>query len=784
VLAYFCSISYLPSVLKSSLRIFSVFLLTVIVMGCSIQRNIPKGAYLVGKVKIKGAPPEYSDDIYSLLKEKPNKKFLGVRLNMWFYIYGKNVFAKKQDKLKKDLWEEPVLIDSGQIQTSATQINAFLFNKGYFNNTITYTIRKNYIPLRNRIRNVIYHITTGNRYTINNLRYNIPDPRVKRIFYSYIDESLVKAGMPYDGDLLSQERDRITMLMRNNGYLNFSREYVYYDIDSTLNGDIVNVGIGILNPSKSKTHKLFRVRKVFVEPNYLLGDSLAKDTITNSGLQYIERDTVIKPNILSDFIFYEPGEIFETRDYQSTINRINQLGVFKFIDIQYLQDTLTNKDTGFVDVLIRLSPGYKQAYQYLLELNTREETQLSLPNNRTLGTAVSFQYQHMNIARSALQLSVMPRLSFEVPISHIGTGKRILDSPTVEYGATASLTFPKLLTPFRLSDSLARMRTSTSLNFTYLREQNRNYTRTTLNLNLAYQIKRPQALHFFTPVELSLINAYVISSALQQYVDSSHDPLILNFFDPHIIGDMRYTLLYHQQPFTLVNHTYIHFRNSLETGGNLLTAFDIIADNKPDQKRGTGKIFGVQYYQYAREEADLRLYVPIWHYSNIAFRQVLGLGLPYFNSTILPYERRFLIGGTNSIRAWQLGKLGPGTYAGNSFDHSGDLKLESSAELRFPIYGIFKGALFLDGGNVWTYKNDPSRPGSQFFADSFYKQFALGSGVGFRFDFSLFVVRLDLGGPLRDPTRPSGQRYVIESIDKKGWLINNINWNLGVGYPF
>jgi outer membrane protein assembly factor BamA len=754
---------------------------------CSLRRNIPSGEHLIGNVKVKGEPKTYSEDVYSLLKTKPNKKFLGVRLNMWFYLFAKkrNILTKKEEKLKKDLWEEPSLVDTSNIEVSASQINAFLFNKGFFDNKVSYKVRKNRIPIRHRIRNVVFKVDPGSRYYIHKLSYNITDKNLSRIFQEHKEDALISEGVAYDGDKLSLERERVTALFRNNGYLNFSREYIYFDVDTSLSGDQVNIGFGILNPTGTN-HKIFKVGSIFVQPEYLIGDSSKKDTIIYGGINYISSKLVVKPSILSDFIFYEPGKIFEARDYQNTINRLSQIGIFKFIDIQYIADSLSYNDSGRVNIYIKLSPELKQAYQYSIGLNTREENQLSLPNsnNRTLGTALSFEYQHKNIARSALQLSIGPRLSYEIPINRIGTGKKIVDSPTVEYGATASLSFPELLFPFKVNDLFLRLSTATSLNLNYLNEHNKNYRRTTFNMNLSYQIRALKVFHYVTPVELNIINANIISTALRNYVTLSGNPLILNFFEPHIISDMRYTFLVNQQPFGMVDKKYLHFRNSIESGGNILTGIDLLTNKLPDIKRGTGRIFNVQYYQYIREEADLRFYMPVWHYSNLAIRGILGLGVPYFNSTILPYERRFLIGGNNSVRAWPLGLLGPGTYSGRSFDHSGDFKIETNAELRFPIYGIFKGALFMDAGNVWTYQQDTTRPGSQFKADSFYKQFALGAGLGLRFDFNFFIIRVDLAVPVRDPSLPAGQRYVIGSIWRNRNVINSINWNLGVGYPF
>lgn len=299
-----------------------------------------------------------------------------------------------------------------------------------------------------------------------------------------------------------------------------------------------------------------------------------------------------------------------------------------------------------------------------------------------------------------------------------------------------------------------------------------------------------------TPIEIGFVNTGFLSGTFKKSIDSTHNPLLIDLFDQHLITDFRASYLINQQPLTNVKYPYWYLRLSFEAGGNVPALLTL--KQQRDSNAVTDKLSGINYYQYTKIEADYQYYLPVLHNNNLAMRIIGGVGVPQSlvglfapntNSTELPFEKQFYVGGANSIRAWKLRTLGPGSYydplGPTYYDKSGDIKLEANAELRFPIYSIVKGALFTDAGNVWLYSNDPQRPGSGFYFNTFYKQIAVGSGVGLRFDFSYFVVRFDFAVPLRDPSRPSGSEWEVdELLRQSAWFEHNLQINLGIGYPF
>jgi len=838
--------------LKSSYKILrgTAFLLVIVALlfcqACNLNKYIPPKKYLLHHVKIEGAPSAEKDQLNSLLKQNPNKKvFFFFKVYMWNYLLSntdkakaerqvkiiklkeelsaqkdqlaktdpndKKLFTKLENKIvktqnrithyenleedrKKTVWEEPVILDSQLIVASAVQFKDYLFNKGYFHDSIYYSIK-----MRGKKAWVTYHIIPGRQYFLNKIDYYIFDKHISDIVTKDSSKCLLKHGQKYDGDLMKDERNRLAMLLKQNGYYNFRRDYIYFDIDTALANNMVNVGIGIANPTSITRHRIFKIGQVFVESEYTLNDTTVKDTFMFGGMHFISNRPRVRPSILQDFIFIHTGDLYNGNDYQATINRLTQLNTFKFIDIQYQADTFGKIDTGVLNVFIRLTPFKKQEYDYGIDLNSTEESQADITNTRSLGTAGNLLYRNRNIAASALQLEIKPTGSINIPISVFQKASAI-DTPSYQYGVLASLIAPELLVPWKLSETEKKKTAQTSFNVGYIVESSQYFKRNTGTTNLTWQQNlRPNIIFSVTPVELSLVNTGYVNSYFQKQVDSTHNPLLINLFDQHLITDFRMALLFNQQPLTNVKHPYWYLRISLETGGNAPALVNrLLYNNQKDSGAVTNKIFGINYYQYSKAEFDFRYYQPVGKENNFAFRGILGMGTPnslmglFYPSTkseILPFEKQFYVGGANDIRAWKLRTLGPGSYEDPSgtlnYDKSGDIKLEANAEYRTPIYSILKGAAFIDAGNVWLFNDDPGRPGAAFQWHTFYKEIAIGGGLGARLDFNFFVVRLDFAEPFNDPSQPENHRWVFNNlINDKGYLGPHLQINLGIGYPF
>jgi hypothetical protein len=687
--------------------------------------------------------------------------------------------------------------------SSAAQMKDWLLIKGYYNSSTSYKVRYR----RSRKAVLTYYIDAKTPYRIAEKNYFIPDPRINRIVREDTANSLVKSGFLIDKEVLGLERDRITTLLRNNGYYNFSREYIYFEIDSTLGAHRVKVGIGISSPANNIRHRVYVIGNIYVEPEFVAGDSSRKDTALIDNMYFISNNMKVKGEVLADNILLKKNNLYKLADYQATINRLSQFRLYKFVEVRFQLDTLPDSATGALNCFIRLTTNPKIGLREDLELNTVEESQAQIVNSstRSFGSAASLVYTDRNVFKRALQLEVRPRAAVEIPVSFF-QNTHAIDTPNYEYGLTNSLIVPRLLLPKGLVARLPRLfppwsikdnnqvlNAQTSFNLNFIFEDNKYYKRTTANTNITYQFSKGNIRNFILPFDISLIKTDYRSQQFKDTIEHIGDPLLKNLFDTHLITDFRWIMVVNQQPLVAVKERYWYLRNTFETGGLLKWLVELPGNlSKPAGSTipaSTSTLFGINYFEYVKDEITAVYYLPLWFNTNLVTRGILGLGapLPKSQSTILPFEKRFVVGGTNSIRAWPLRTLGPGAYqdpTGLLFDRSGDLKIEMNAELRFPIYGVFKGALFTDAGNVWTYNDDPHRPGSEFGAKFFYKELAVGSGVGLRFDFGFFVFRLDFAVPVRDPGYPEGERLVINHIHDAGWLSKATTVNLGVGYPF
>jgi len=199
----------------------------------------------------------------------------------------------------------------------------------------------------------------------------------------------------------------------------------------------------------------------------------------------------------------------------------------------------------------------------------------------------------------------------------------------------------------------------------------------------------------------------------------------------------------------------------------------------------TYKIFGQPFAQYVRADIDLRYNVILNEASSVVYRGFLGAGIPFGNSAAIPFEKQYFGGGANGIRAWQVRTLGPGSYVPDPsgfLNQTADIKIEGNVEYRFDLFWILQGAVFLDAGNIWSYNEDPARPGAKFTINDFYKDIAVGTGMGFRFDLSFVLLRADMGMKLRDPWITDGSKWIF--MDKGYNFKNDFTLVLAIGYPF
>ncbi len=706
----------------------------------------------------------------------------------------KTVKLKSKDKLTFREWlanigEEPSIYDSSLTRKSVKQINLYLNNKGYFNNTV-----KDSVVSRGQRVKVFYNLHTPAPYVVRHLSYEVDDSLVALIVLADSGHCLIQKGHNYDADVLQKERDRITRLLKNKGYYYFDKEYIYYSLDTALKTHQMDISIGIkkrsvaLNQRSDSTiemnHERYQIGEIYIITDYMgRFDTIhTRDTLrTSEGLTFLyAKQLRYKPGVIANTIYFHKGEYYQVQKSEDTYKRLAQIRAFKQVALVYQPAANGNKNA--LDCFIRLTPVSKQTMALGAEgTNTGGD----------MGVNGSIIYQNKNTLRGAEVFEIKMKAALEVQtlVTDIGSQqsqKTFLPFNTFEIGPEFNLYVPRPLFPFNLFTVGQEANPRTTLTSYYNFQQRPDYTRSLFNMGYSYDWKKGKnKKYIFFPVEVNLVKLLKIDPAFQAYLNQGNDPYLKTRYQDHITTDTRFSHTYtNQEP--KIKKDYIYLRIDLESSGSILRSLANLSNQLkiisiPKDSTGSYRIEGIKFSQYVKAGFDFRYYKLQTTQNRLIFRTAAGIGVPFDNLTTLPFEKSFFGGGPNDIRAFPAGSLGPGSYnqEGGTAYQLGDMSIVANIEYRYKIFKMLNAAIFMDAGNIWLINKDPERPGGEFELNRFYKEFAVGTGAGLRLDFDFFIIRLDAGVPLRDPSYSENDRW---TFDKRPFTKTNINF--GIGYPF
>ena len=771
-----------------------LLLLAGLFSGCTVRKYLKDDEYLINKYKI--TLSEKNDNIQqsvlrTFLKPLPNKKFLGFRFQLGIYFKHHSGERKYDKWLIKNFSEPPVFYRQEDAEKISRRLGQYLNNIGFFNSTVNYTpiIHKKKVKLH-------FEIIPALPYRISKISYEISDTLVRKYVFSQLDKSLVKKGDIYNAYTFDDERDRITSQLRDVGYYYFNRNYIQYVVDSSFNDHQMAVVLKINNiktvdpsdPKKhiEKKHDRYFVKKVDVIEDFNSKLDLYQDSLLHTihfwpdttGYPYLflYNDKLrIKPSAFNSTIHIKPGKAYSASELQNTYRRLFNYRIIRTATISF--DTTNagnspNAEKKYLNSRIQIQQS---------KLNTFRAELEGTNSSGDLGVRGNLVYLNKNIFRKADVLRIRLIGGFEAQtISTVEggqSGSGIFN--TFEAGISGTLFFPRFLFPFRMEKFNLRFSPQTNITFGFNYQLRPNYSRNITNLDIGYTWNQNlQLRHILTPFNLNYVNVSP-TPEFEEILENEQNRRLKEQYSDHFIFGMKYSIVFNNQNLMALEH-FNYLRVNIETSGNLLYGFNTLF-NSPKTEEGFYQIMGVRYAQYLRLNYDYRHYYYFSRKTNsLVLRVVMGVSIPYGNSNEVPYEKGYYGGGANDMRGWEYRKLGPGSYSGTSdYERIGDIQLEGNVEYRFPIYKLFKGALFADVGNIWTYNNDTvTFPGGQFNFDTFYKQLAVDAGIGFRFDFQFFIFRLDAAIPLRDPAL-TGDKWRFDYLK-----FSDFRLNFGIGYPF
>ena len=745
--------------------------------GCAVRKYVPEGKTILTKYEVVNESPKYSfskSEVSSRIVQKPNKNLFGWLPRVW--VYYKTI--DKTDRgfyrwVNKNFGVEPVYYNSMLTADSKRQIENYLNNTGFFKSKVVATKND-----KNKRAKVVYRIKPKKPYTIRDVNRKIYDSAIAKEVQGIDNDMLVKSGDNYDVFVMDKERDLIMTHLRDNGYYFFTKENIVYEVDTNLMQKKADVTLRI----DGQKHYKYKINKVFVYPDY---DVKTANTITNDTVPFTFSLRRKEPDRQFHFIYgknpkvnfktfnqviqIHEGDDFSQKKVSQTYRALGSLKLYSLSNISFDTVASGNDSVKLMNCTVTLQKS--KIHQYNIQLEGTN-------SGGDLGALGSVSYRNNNIFRGSEVLRITLRGGFQAQ----RVENYIIDEGlfnTKEFGAEASIMFPRFLSPVSLHRFVSEYQPKTMLSTGYNMQIRPLYDRYIMTASFGYNWRSTNTLeHFLTPINLNTVK--VLPSKIFAFLlDLETNQRIKDQYTDHLIFGLNYALIFNNQNVKKSND-FFYLKFDIETSGNLLSLFN----NTPliTKNDNYHEIIGIRYAQYIKYQFDFRFYHYFRNRNVLALRFFYGQGIAYGNSNDIPFEKSFYAGGSNGMRGWQFRGLGPGEFineSGYDMEHIGDVQLESNIEYRFPLYGVLKGALFSDVGNIWTLTNNESFPGGQFKFDKFYKQLALDAGFGIRFDFSFFLIRLDMAVPLVDPAYPEDSRLRISKLQWK-----DVVWNFGIGYPF
>ncbi len=726
--------------------------------------------------------------------------------------------------------DAPVIIDPDKTKKSLDRLEKYYYNQGWFNAKARHTL----IPdeTKEKRAELRFEVQRYTPYIVDSIREQISSPIVDSLFQMTKDISFIESGKQYNLRDFENERDRLTVQFRNSGLYYFDQDYVTFEADTVDTGHKMNVDYIIpdrkINAGDStytepfKVHTINEVR-VVTDYAYANRNRIFQDSTRYEGFNLYSYDKLkFRPNAITDAISISPGEIFRDIDRTLTYNQISDLRIFRYPNISYTEDPKDSTGTGLIATVL-LSP--RKKYTLGVDFDAFTST------IQQFGIGFSTTFLTRNVFRGAETL--------EVSVSgSVGSSNDAADSESQffnvsEVGGQTKLSFPRILFPIKTEKWIPKyMSPRTSMSLGFSAQNNIGLDRQTVNTIFNYNWKPSQIRsdqfdlfnvqyvrnlnteNYFNVYQSSYdrLNELAVSSgfvfdnpgdnpmlAIPEEVDEFITSALfgvddLNLTDDELqevlsITERRFRLTEDNLIFAtsytwirdtrdnILDNSFSRFRWKIESAGNLLSAVAGIA-NLEEDSNGNNRIFGVAFSQYAKFEAD---YIKHWEINEnniFAIRAFGGIAIPYGNSNSIPFTRSYFGGGANDNRGWRAYDLGPGSSGGILDFNEANFKLAFNAEYRYTILGSFKGAFFIDAGNIWNVLDDVENEAFRFSGLQDLKELAVASGVGLRYDFGIFVLRFDVGFKTHNPARPIGERWF------KDYNFANAVYNIGINYPF
>ena len=734
---------------KPSFCLFAATVMATAVLSfsCSTTRVLGDGQFRLAdnKVVVDNDRKFNTKEIESYIKQKPNS-YIIFGWNPFLNIYnwsGKNA-DKGINKFLRKIGTAPVVYQPSQVEASVENINRHLEYLGYYGSDVRSEVRVN-----GKRVTVTYSVTLGRRYRIGNVSFAVPDGEFKEDFYADTAAVSIRPGDFLSEDALEKETERAASMFRRKGYFGFTKNYFSFEADTLARRDTADLLMTVKEYTRNQTAEYARPHR-----KYFFGDvSISYDN-----------DLKFNDRVLKNICTIRPGAMYDEREVNTTYSRLSALRLFSGVNV-----ALNPRDSGIVDCDISLTKSRMQGFKVNLEGSTN--------STGLIGISPQVSYYHKNIFHGGqwLNLGFLGNFQFKYDDRSVKSN---------EFGVSAGLSFPEFLgLPNSIFKGPSVPRTEINASYNY---QNRpEYTRNMISTSFGYSgsLREGKFYYQFYPIQAKIVRL----SNLDQnfYTTLSGNPFLRDAYQNHFDVGSGLVAYYTTSSSLVPKETYEYLRLQLDASGNVLSLFNK-AMRRDDY--GSRLIWNTPYSQYIRSELTLGKTFVFGRNDRqaLATRIMGGVGYAYGNSSALPFEKQFYSGGANSMRGWQARALGPGhAKADTTFvipSQTGDVKLETNLEYRFPLFWKLCGAVFADVGNIWTLKETDGDDGSHTHFDlkNLAASLAADWGIGLRVDLNFLILRIDMGMKLYDPSQDTDRwRAPSQWLKKDGYSLH-----FGVGYPF
>lgn len=764
----------------SKLRVLLYVALVLSVISCSTTSRIADDELLYTGVKKLNIQCEndslvldeaVAEDIATVINVAPNNSLYSPYIRhpfpvgLWVYNHWNDSATGLKGWLYRRLVEEPVLISKVKPQHRVEMINTVLQDNGYFDSRASYelvTSEKN-----NKKAKITYNVMVNEPYVISSVGYletgNELDNRIDSLARA---DRYFKPGNRYSMDSLNAVRVKITNVLRNRGYYYFRPEYLEYYADSTIKkGKIAlrMVKASGIPPAALRRYKTGNITTV-VNPNSGKG---TPDTINLGPKGEMIRMNPLRLNndVFSKRITFRKGKTFSVRDMERTQASLSTMGIFSGIDIDVTPLDSIYGGRNTVDVAIKCTMDQP--------IEAKIEAQATSKSNSFIGPGFGLGVAHKNIFGGGEILNADATVGYEWATG----GKSIegYDYNSYEFGLTSTLAIPRLLAP-RFIDRSRRYQNWTKFSLSAELLNRPSYFKIVkFGAGLSWQWhSHRHSLNELIPFRLTYTKLLNTTAEFDETM--ANNPAVALSFRNQFIPEIQYNYTY-DRSFSGNNLTYN--LQVIETG-NVFAGIWSLCGSK-----GEKKMFGTPFSQFVKLQTSVVYNHGVMPGHRLVARMLVGAAHAYGNSSQVPYSEQFYIGGANSIRAFAVRSVGPGSFRpdvtnpNGYYDQTGTFKLEANLEYRFPIFSYLKGALFLDAGNVWLLSDDSNRPGGKLVMKDFFNEIAVGTGLGLRFDMDMLVIRADVGYALHAPYDTGKSGYFNMPSFKKSYA-----FHLAIGYPF